>query len=114
MDNCIFCKIIKKQIPAQIIFENDHIIGFRDINPQAPYHFLAIPKTHYAGVHQVPPSESALFAHLFESIGEIVKKEGLDEKGYRLVVNFGDKAGQTVHHIHVHIIGGREMKWPPG
>jgi histidine triad (HIT) family protein len=114
MDKCIFCKIINKEIPSQTIFENDSVVIIRDNNPQAPTHLLALPKKHYAGVHQVPVSESDLFQSLFSAIGEVVTKEGLDEKGYRQVINFGEKAGQSVAHIHVHILSGRTFNWPPG
>ncbi len=114
MDDCIFCKIINKKIPSQIVFENESVLVVRDITPQAPTHLLALPKKHYAGVHLVPASESGLFQSLFSAISEVVKKEGLDENSYRLVMNFGEKAGQSVHHIHVHILSGRAFGWPPG
>jgi histidine triad (HIT) family protein len=114
MDNCIFCKIIRKEIPSQVVFENDAVLIIRDTDPQAPTHLLALPKKHYAGVHQVPESEKRFFQSLFSAIGEVVKEEGLDEKSYRLVINFGEKAGQSVHHIHVHILRGRTFGWPPG
>ena len=114
MDNCIFCKIIRKEIPSEIVFENDSVLIIRDNNPQAPTHLLALPKKHYAGVHLVPVSETKLFQSLFTAIGEVVKKEGLDEKSYRQIINFGEKAGQSVHHIHVHVLSGRTFAWPPG
>ena len=114
MDKCIFCKIIRKEIPSQIVFENDSVMIIRDNNPQAPTHLLALPKKHYAGVHQVPESESGLFQSLFSAIGEVIKKDGLDEKSYRQVINFGEKSGQSVAHIHVHILSGRTFNWPPG
>lgn len=114
MENCIFCKIIRREIPAKIVFENESVLVIQDINPQAPSHFLAMPKKHYAGIHQVPVSEGDLFEKFFLSIGEFTKKEGFDEKSYRLVLNFGEKAGQSVHHIHVHILSGRDFTWPPG
>jgi histidine triad (HIT) family protein len=114
MDECIFCKIIRKEIPSQVVFENDSVMIIRDNNPQAPTHLLALPKKHYAGVHLVPEPESGLFQSLFSAIGEVVKKEGLDGKSYRQVMNFGEKAGQSAAHIHVHILSGRNFGWPPG
>lgn len=114
MGNCIFCRIHRKEIPAQIVFENDSVCVIKDINPQAPYHFLAIPKTHFPGIQDVPESEDCLFSKLFASIREFVKKESLDLKGYRCMINSGEKAGQSVDHLHVHILSGRAMDWPPG
>lgn len=114
MTDCIFCKIIKNEIPATRVYEDEATIVIRDLNPQAPVHLLAIPRKHYTGVHEVKAADSALFAGLFGAITEAVEKEGLTEAGYRLVVNYGEKAGQTVPHIHVHILSGRSMHWPPG
>jgi histidine triad (HIT) family protein len=114
MDNCIFCRIIKKEIPAVRVYEDDHAIVVKDINPQAPLHLLALPRKHYAGVHEVGTADNKLFGQLFQAIGNVVEQENLVENGYRLVVNFGEKAGQTVPHIHVHILSGRAMHWPPG
>ena len=114
MVNCLFCKIIQNEISAQKIYEDEHTVIIKDIDPQAPNHFLAIPKKHYAGIQDVPGEESNLFGHLFEAIGKVVKEERLEEKGYRLVINYGEKAGQSVHHIHVHLLSGRTMTWPPG
>lgn len=114
MENCIFCKIIRNEIPSQKIYEDQNCIVIRDLDPQAPNHFLAIPRKHFAAVHQVPPSEGELFSNLFFAISEAVKKENLDQNSYRLVINYGEKAGQTVHHIHVHILSGRVFDWPPG
>jgi Diadenosine tetraphosphate (Ap4A) hydrolase and other HIT family hydrolases len=114
MENCIFCKIIESQIPVKKIYEDESSMVISDLNPQAPIHYLAIPRKHFAGVHLVPPSESPLIDKLFGAISQVIKGEKLDEKGYRLVINFGEKAGQSVHHIHVHILSGREFGWPPG
>ncbi|HON10169.1 MAG TPA: histidine triad nucleotide-binding protein [Chitinispirillaceae bacterium] len=112
--NCLFCKIIRNEIPAQKVFENDSMVIIKDISPQAPYHYLGIPKEHYPGIHDIPEGKTDILEKLFSSISEFVKKEGLVEKGYRLVVNSGEKAGQSVDHIHVHILSGRAMGWPPG
>jgi histidine triad (HIT) family protein len=114
MDDCIFCKIIRNEIPSRKIYEDESSIVISDLNPQAPHHFLAIPRKHFAGIHEVPVEEGSLFETLFRAISETVKKEKLNEKGYRLVINYGEKAGQTVHHIHVHILSGRDFHWPPG
>ncbi len=112
--DCLFCKIIKKEIPAPRLYEDDHAIVVKDINPQAPVHLLALPRKHYAGVHEVTGADKKLFEHLFNAISAVVEKEKLAQAGYRLVINYGEKAGQTVPHIHVHILSGRSMHWPPG
>jgi histidine triad (HIT) family protein len=114
MTDCIFCRIIRKDIPATAVYEDAHTIVIQDLNPQAPVHLLAIPKEHYAGIHDVPENEAELFERLFSAIGTTVREKNLDEKGYRLVVNHGEKAGQTVPHIHVHVLSGRTLSWPPG
>ena len=114
MDSCLFCKIIKKEIPAPRVYEDDYAIVVKDISPQAPLHFLALPRKHYAGVHEVTQTDKKLFEQLFAAINAVVAKEKLAEAGYRLVINFGEKAGQSVPHIHVHILSGRSMHWPPG
>jgi histidine triad (HIT) family protein len=114
MDDCLFCKIVKGEIPADKVFEDDHAIAFRDIDPQAPQHILVIPRQHYVGIHEIPEEDSTLTQHLFSAVIAVVVKEGLAEEGYRLVLNFGARANQTVPHIHVHILGGRAMHWPPG
>jgi len=114
MENCLFCRIINKEIPVQPVFENESVIVIRDINPQAPTHLLAIPKKHYAGIHDVPADDKEVFSSLFGAVGEVAKKFGLDLAGYRQVINSGESTGQTVHHIHVHILSGRDFTWPPG
>jgi histidine triad (HIT) family protein len=114
MSDCLFCKIIKKEIPAVRVFEDDHAIVIKDINPQAPIHLLAIPREHFTGVHQVPDGQARLFGVLFTAIKRVIEHEKLEEKGYRLVINSGEKAGQTVPHIHVHVLSGRSLHWPPG
>jgi histidine triad (HIT) family protein len=114
MSDCLFCKMVKKEIPVTRVFEDDHAIVIRDINPQAPIHLLAIPREHFAGVHQVPDGQAHLFGGLFTAITRVIEREKLDEKGYRLVINSGESAGQTVPHIHVHVLSGRSFHWPPG
>lgn len=112
MSDCLFCKIVKGQIPATIVGESDHCIAFHDIAPQAPVHVLVVPKKHYRSMHDMPDG-SVLGA--MAMLGRQVAKElGIAEGGYRAVINTGDDGGQTVHHIHMHILGGRKMTWPPG
>jgi len=115
MSDCLFCKIAAGQIPADKVYEDDRALVFRDISPQAPTHLLAIPKKHYASLHEVPPEEAgALTDGLMSAVCKALRATGLDQSGYRLVVNSGETAGQTVPHIHIHILGGRELTWPPG
>jgi histidine triad (HIT) family protein len=114
MTDCIFCKIIAKQIVVPIVYEDDAAMVIRDINPQAPVHLLALPKKHYAGIHEIPPSEMGMLADLFNTVAMAAKRENLIADGYRLVVNFGEKAGQSVPHVHVHMLSGRPLLWPPG
>ncbi|BCO07744.1 histidine triad nucleotide-binding protein [Desulfolithobacter dissulfuricans] len=111
-DNCLFCKIIKGDIPADILHEDDEILAFRDIAPQAPVHFLVIPKKHISGPSDVAAEDEQLIGRLMRVGSEIAKKEGIDH--FRVVFNNGEQAGQTVFHIHMHILGGRAMDWPPG
>jgi len=114
MENCLFCKIVSGAIPAARVLETDSAIVIKDINPQAPVHLLAIPREHYAGIHEVPLTNKSFFDDLMRTVDEVVKKENLHSSGYRLVLNYGEKAGQSVDHIHVHILSGRTMHWPPG
>ncbi len=114
MPECIFCKIISRQIAVSPVYEDDSVLVIRDNNPQAPVHLLAMPKKHYAAIHEVPAAEASLFSDLFAGISKAVEREDLSRHGYRLVVNFGEKAGQSVPHLHVHILSGRPLHWPPG
>ncbi|MCX7726271.1 MAG: histidine triad nucleotide-binding protein [Chitinispirillaceae bacterium] len=114
MGECIFCKIIKKEISVQPVYEDEYSIVIKDINPQAPSHLLAIPKAHYTAIHLIPESEDNLLYNLFKAIKKVVSEQGLDKKGYRLVINSGSTAGQSVDHLHVHILSGRQFHWPPG
>ena len=106
--DCIFCKIIKGDIPSTKVYEDELVYAFRDINPQAPTHILVIPKTHIESVNAISGENSAVVAHIFEIIPQIAKAEGLDG-GYRVVSNCGSDAGQTVFHLHFHILGGKEL-----
>jgi len=110
----IFKKIIDKEIPADIVYEDDLCLAFKDINAQAPVHILVIPKKEIPSIAEAIPEDQNLLGHLFLKTVKIAKKLGLDQKGYRLVVNTKDDGRQTVHHLHIHILGGRRLKWPPG
>ena len=108
MSNCLFCKIIAGEIPSTKVYEDDQVLAFRDIAPQAPTHILVIPKVHIASVAEITPENSGVVAHIFQVIPQIAKAEGL-ENGYRVVSNCGEDAGQTVHHLHFHILGGEKL-----
>ena len=108
MDGCIFCKIAAGEIPSTKVYEDELVLAFRDIAPQAPTHILVIPKTHIPSVAAITGENSALVAHIFEVIARVAEAEGL-ANGYRVVSNCGPDAGQTVHHLHFHILGGREL-----
>lgn len=108
MDNCLFCKIIKGEIPSVKVYEDDEILAFRDINPQAPTHILVIPKTHIGGADELTEENSGVVSKIFVKIAEIAKNEGLSG-GYRVVSNVGEDGGQTVRHLHFHIIGGAKL-----
>ncbi len=110
----IFGKIIRREIPAQIVHETDNVIAFRDINPQAPIHVLVIPKKPISSVEALLPEDASLMGEVLLAAAEIARKEGLAEGGYRLVTNIGHDGGQTVSHLHFHLLGGRPMLWPPG
>ncbi len=114
MEDCIFCKIINKKIPASIIYEDEKIIAFDDIKPQAPVHVLLIPKEHYASLNDVPDGDESILVHLLLKARQIAYDKGIGEDGYRLVLNTGGNSGQEVFHIHLHLLGGRRMTWPPG
>jgi len=113
-DDCLFCRIAEGEISADVIHEDDQVVAFRDINPQAPTHVLVIPREHVASVDDLEEEHAELVGRLFLAAREIARDEGLDDGGYRLVVNTGAGAGQSVFHIHLHLLGGRAMKWPPG
>ena len=111
-DDCLFCKIIKGEIPSDKVYEDDAIYAFRDIHPQAPVHFLVVPKKHIGGPAQIAEEDDQLIGRVIRIAGELADKEGIGD--YRLVFNNGEGAGQTVFHIHMHVLGGRAMTWPPG
>jgi len=114
MSEDLFLKIIRREIPAEIVMENDDLVAFRDINPQAPVHVLIVPKQHIRTINDLQPEHEDLIGKLFMAAKEIAGREGLAEEGYRVVMNCNESAGQTVFHIHLHLLGGRPMSWPPG
>jgi histidine triad (HIT) family protein len=114
MADNIFAKIVRKEIPAQIVYEDDRALAFRDISPKAPVHILVVPKKEIARVSEAVAGDEPLLGHLLTVAAEIARKEGIDSTGYRLVINKGVHAGESVAHLHVHLLGGRPMSWPPG
>ncbi len=109
MSDCIFCKIINGEIPSKKVYEDEMIFAFEDINPQAPKHVLVVPKEHICCANKIDSENSKYVAHIFEKVGEIAKLMGIDESGYRVINNCGREAGQTVFHLHFHILGGADM-----
>ena len=114
MADCLFCKIVKREIPASIVYEDDRMLAFNDINPQGPTHVLVIPKRHIATLNELSDTDDALVGELVRRAAAIAKERGLSANGFRAVFNTNREAGQTVFHIHLHLIGGRPMRWPPG
>lgn len=112
--DCLFCKIAQGAIPAAIVFEDDEIVAFRDLNPQAPKHLLIIPRQHIATINDAHDENQALLGKMILGAKKIAQTEGLSDTGYRLVFNINPDGGQTVYHIHLHLLGGRQMTWPPG
>jgi histidine triad (HIT) family protein len=111
--DCLFCKIAAKEIEGDIVFEDDDIVAFRDINPAAPTHILVIPRRHIASASDLDPGHGELLEKIFSTIASLASREGLD-RGHRIVTNVGGDAGQSVQHLHFHLLGGRAMSWPPG
>jgi histidine triad (HIT) family protein len=114
MNDCLFCKIAAGEIPSTVVLDRGNLFAFRDVNPQAPTHILLIPKTHIRDVTELDRSSGGLLGELIEAANELARGEGIAESGYRLVANVGPNAGQTVFHLHIHLLGGRPMQWPPG
>ncbi len=112
--DCLFCRIVRREIPSQIVHETDDLVAFRDIDPKAPVHVLIIPKRHIGSVNDVEPADAALLGELFVAARAIAREQGVADDGYRVVVNTNAGAGQTVFHIHMHLLGGRGLRWPPG
>ena len=114
MPDCLFCKILDGDIPADIVFESETAIAFRDINPRAPTHVLIIPRKHIATLNDIAVEDEAIVGSLYSAAREIAAEEGIADEGYRAVMNCNAAAGQTVFHIHLHLLGGRLLSWPPG
>jgi histidine triad (HIT) family protein len=114
MADNIFAKIIRKEIPAKIVYEDERALAFRDVEPKARVHILIVPKKDIARISEAGAADEALLGHLLTVAAEVARKEGVDETGYRIVINNGPHAGESVPHLHVHLLGGREMNWPPG
>ncbi len=114
MSDELFLKIINREIPAKIVYETDEILAFRDVNPQAPIHVLIIPKEHIRTLNDLQTEHAEIAGKLFLAAAEIAKNEGIEEEGYRVVMNCNKAGGQAVYHIHLHLLGGRQMGWPPG
>jgi len=113
-DDCLFCKIVAGAIPADVVHRDDHVVAFRDINPQAPTHILLIPTTHYENAAEVAADDAHGLAALVVTARTLAEADGIDRSGYRIVFNTGAGAGQSVFHAHLHLLGGRSMGWPPG
>lgn len=111
-ESCLFCRIVRKEIPATIVFENEHVVAFRDIHPKAPTHVLVVPRTHVATLDAA--TDARMLGEMQLAAATIARAEGIVEGGYRTVVNCGADAGQTVLHVHLHLLGGRKLGWPPG
>ena len=114
MADCLFCKVVSRAIPASIVFEDERVLAFNDINPQAPMHVLVIPKKHIASLNELSPEDDVLVGELVRRAAAIARERGLSAGGYRTVFNTNREAGQTVFHVHLHLLGGRSMTWPPG
>lgn len=111
--DCLFCKIIEGVIPAERVYEDDTVIAFRDINPQAPFHCLIIPRKHIATLNEIADEDCEIVGHMIQAASTIAKQQGFDQDGYRTVFNCNTHGGQTVYHIHLHLLGGKPMGWPP-
>jgi histidine triad (HIT) family protein len=112
--DCLFCKVVRKEIPGQIVHEDDELVAFRDVNPQAPLHVLIVPRRHIATLNDLAPEDDALVGSMFRRAAAIATQHGYAERGYRTVFNCNREAGQSVFHIHLHVLGGRGLAWPPG
>jgi len=114
MNNCIFCRIIERRAPAKFVYEDESVVAVEDVNPQAPVHLLVIPREHLPSLMEATPEHSALLGKLLTVAAQLACERGLESKGYRTVINTGSCAGQSVFHLHVHVLGGRVFHWPPG
>ena len=114
MSDCIFCKIVNGEIPSKKVYEDDKVLAFEDINPQAPVHILVIPKEHIPSIKDINEDNIDVISHIHLVIKRLAKEKGIEQDGFRIVNNCGEKGGQTVGHLHYHLLGGRQMMWPPG
>ncbi len=114
MGDCIFCKMANGEIRPDVVYEDDQVLAFRDLNPQAPTHVLVIPKRHISTLNELGPADAELTGRLFLAAREVAEADGIAERGYRTVINCNAEAGQSVFHVHLHVLGGRPMRWPPG
>ncbi|HEY9150708.1 MAG: histidine triad nucleotide-binding protein [Gammaproteobacteria bacterium] len=114
MSDCLFCRMVKGEIKPDVVYEDEEVLAFRDLNPQAPVHVLVIPKQHLATLNDLDETHAALMGKLFLAARKVAEQEGLAERGYRTVINCNAEAGQSVYHIHLHVLAGRAMHWPPG
>jgi histidine triad (HIT) family protein len=114
VEDCLFCRIATKEQEADIVHSSDHIVAFRDINPQAPTHILIIPREHVESARAIKDKHAGLLSEILTIAAHLARAEGIDRSGWRLVTNVGPHAGQSVHHLHFHLLGGRQMQWPPG
>ena len=114
MEHCIFCKIIGKELPAKLVYEDETVIAIEDLHPQAPVHLLVIPRAHIETLGAIRPEDEALIGHLLHVAAKLGRDRGIESGGYRTVINNGAGAGQSVFHLHVHVLGGRVLHWPPG
>ncbi|MFI6516351.1 histidine triad nucleotide-binding protein [Spirillospora sp. NPDC050679] len=114
MTDCLFCKIVSGEVPAKIVRDGERTVAFRDINPQAPTHVLVIPKDHHPTVGELAAADAGLLAEVLREAHQVAVDEGVADSGYRVVFNTGAQAGQTVFHVHAHVLGGRGLNWPPG
>jgi len=113
-EDCIFCKIANQDIPVELVYQDNLLSAFRDINPAAPVHILIVPKKHIGGVLELTENDAQMLGKVFEVAAGLARREGIAESGFRIVVNSGADAGQSVQHIHFHLLGGRQLAWPPG
>jgi len=114
MSNCIFCRIASGEIPATLVYEDDHVVGFRDLNPQAPTHVLVVPRRHIATLNDIADGDAEVVGRMYLAAKAVAAADGIAERGYRTVFNCNADAGQTVFHLHLHVLGGRVMDWTPG
>jgi histidine triad (HIT) family protein len=114
MSDCLFCRIVEGKVPANVVYRDDSVVAFRDITPRAPVHILLIPRKHIVSVLDVEPNDGVLVGQIFQVAARLAREQGIAESGFRVVVNAGPDAGQSVFHLHYHLLGGRQMGWPPG